>query len=82
MIQKRYEWLSNEGKKWTDWADFIADDSKLDYLRKEEKWQLKGVLKNEYRIVPDDTSHSFMAASTREMSDEEIKDWIEAENDY
>lgn len=40
--QKRYEYFSKNGKRWSGW---------FDYDGREYKWQLKGKLKNEYRIV-------------------------------
>lgn len=52
MIQKRYETFTSKGKVWLDWSDYEEDDSKLDYLQKEEYWQLKPKLRNEYRIKP------------------------------
>ena len=51
MIQKRYQYISSEGIKWTEWSDYMDDDSKLEYLQKEEAWQLKSKLKNEYKLV-------------------------------
>ena len=51
MIQKRYQYFSSTGVSWTEWKDYIADDSKLEYLQKEEPYQLKPKLRNEYRIV-------------------------------
>ena len=51
MIQKRYQYYSKEGVKWSEWSDYMDDDSKLEYLQKEEKYQLKPKLLNEYRIV-------------------------------
>lgn len=51
MIQKRYQYYSKEGIKWTEWSDYMDDDSKLEYLQKEEIYQLKPKLLNEYRIV-------------------------------
>lgn len=50
MIQKRYQYRSKEGIVWTEWQDFMDDDTALLRLQKEEQWQLKP-LKNEYRIV-------------------------------
>ena len=50
MIQKRYQYRSKEGVVWTEWQDFVDDDTMLLRLQKEEQWQLKP-LKNEYRIV-------------------------------
>lgn len=51
MVQKRYEYMSREGVKWTPWSDYCEDDSQLSRLQKEEQWQLKPRLRNEYRIV-------------------------------
>ena len=51
MIQKRYQYISSEGIKWTEWSDYMDDDSKLEYLQTEEAWQLKPKLKNQYKIV-------------------------------
>ena len=51
MIQKRYQYYSKEGIKWSEWSDYMDDDSKLEYLQKEERYQLKPKLLNEYRIV-------------------------------
>ena len=51
MIQKRFEYFTSEGVKWTDWSDYIEDDSKLEYLQREEAYQLKPKLRNEYRVV-------------------------------
>ena len=51
MVQKRYQIFTPEGVSWTDWINYEADDSKLSYLQKEEAWQLKPKLKNEYKIV-------------------------------
>lgn len=39
-MQKRFEYWSREGKKWTEW--FAYDGEKF-------PWQLKNKLKNEYR---------------------------------
>lgn len=50
MIEKRYEYMGPKGKQWTQWMDFCKDDSKLEYLQTEEKYQLKPRLLNEYRI--------------------------------
>ena len=50
MIEKRYQYYSSQGIQWTEWRDYIDDDSKLEYLQKEEKFQLKPHLKNEFRI--------------------------------
>ena len=51
MIQKRYQYYNSTGVEWTDWTDYIEDDSKLEYLQREEAYQLKPKLRNEYRIV-------------------------------
>ena len=51
MIQKRYERFGPNGVEWTEWRDYIEDDSKLEYLQKEEPYQLKPKLRNEYRVV-------------------------------
>lgn len=39
-MQKRFEYWSSEGKKWTEW--FVYDGEKF-------PWQMKNKLKNEYR---------------------------------
>lgn len=52
MIQKRYQYISPKGLCWTEWSDYEEDDTKLSTLQKEESWQLKPKLKNEYRIKP------------------------------
>ena len=51
MIQKRYQFYSKEGVKWTPWSNYKSDNSQLSELRKEEKYQLKPHLLNEFRIV-------------------------------
>lgn len=48
MIEKRYQYLSSQGVKWTPWFPFREGDS-LKGL-KLEKWQVKGKLVNEYRV--------------------------------
>ena len=40
MRQKRYQYYSKDGIKWSSW---------FDYDGYEEPWQLKNKLKNEYR---------------------------------
>jgi hypothetical protein len=40
--QKRYEYFTRNGKAWSDWFNFDG---------KEEKWQTKGKLLNEYRTI-------------------------------
>ena len=39
-MEKRYEYWTREGKKWTEWFEY--DGEKF-------PWQLKNKLKNEYR---------------------------------
>ena len=39
-MQKRYEFWSREGKKWSEWFDNNGE---------KYPWQLKNKLKNEYR---------------------------------
>ena len=39
-MEKRYEFWSREGKKWTEWFEYDGE---------KYKWQLKNKLKNEYR---------------------------------
>jgi hypothetical protein len=51
MILKRYQYISREGIKWTPWSKYCEDDSQLSRLQKEEKYQLKPHLLNEFRIV-------------------------------
>lgn len=51
MIQKRYQFYGKEGVEWTSWSDYEADDSQLLRLRKEEKYQLKPHLLNDFRII-------------------------------
>lgn len=51
MIQKRYQHPTIDGIQWTHWFDYCKDDSQLKRLQKEEKWQFKNLLLNEYRIV-------------------------------
>jgi len=51
MVQKRYQRFTKDGIVWSSWMNFCNDDSKLEYLQKEEKWQLKPKLKNEFRII-------------------------------
>lgn len=45
MIQKRYEYFSKDGKKWTSWFNTTLKDMP------NEKWQLAHKLLNEYRII-------------------------------
>ena len=51
MIQKRFQYWSAQGKTWTDWFNYDEDDSKLELIRKNEEYQVKNKLKNEYRVV-------------------------------
>ncbi|MBO7692959.1 MAG: hypothetical protein J6Y28_01675 [Acholeplasmatales bacterium] len=52
MIQKRYQHYNKDNKiVWTDWFNILTDDKNIEQLRKEQYWQLKGKLKNEFRIV-------------------------------
>ena len=44
IYQKRYQYYSNEGIKWTEWFNC----SKFSVG---EKWQMKGKLLNEYRTI-------------------------------
>ena len=51
MIQKRFQYRTNKGIQWTDWLPYSKDNTKLSSIQKEEKWQLKPTLRNEFRIV-------------------------------
>jgi hypothetical protein len=51
MIEKRYQYFSNEGIQWSPWIPYVEDDSMIDSLKADEKWQLKGKLLNEFSIV-------------------------------
>ena len=52
MIQKRYQYLSDQGTVWTDWHNYSEDDSLLEALKKTEKYQLMHPkLLNEFRRV-------------------------------
>lgn len=51
MIQKRFQYRTNKGIQWTDWLPYVKDNTKLSSIQKEEKWQLKPNLRNEFRIV-------------------------------
>ena len=51
MIQKRYQYIKRSGVEWTDWFNYCEDDTQLNILQTEEKYQLKSKLLNEYRIV-------------------------------
>ena len=52
MIQKKYQFFSKEGIKWTDWFDTLKKDEELENLRITQYWQLKDKLLNEFRIKP------------------------------
>lgn len=43
MRQKRYQYYSSEGIKWTKWFNTTDKDN--------YKWQMKGKLLNEYREI-------------------------------
>lgn len=49
MVEKRYQWLSNTGIRWTKWFPFKKGNS----TKGLEKWQVRNKLLNEYRIVKD-----------------------------
>ena len=51
MIQMRYEYMSAQGKTWTNWYNIEADDSKLQKLKEMYPWQVLNKLKNEFRII-------------------------------
>lgn len=51
MIEKRYQWLSNQGVKWTSWFPFRAGNTLRGQVL--EKWQVKNKLANEYRVIND-----------------------------
>lgn len=50
MIQKRYQYFSKGGIKWTDWFD-LPNATNIEKLRKERALQL-GKLINEFRVKP------------------------------
>ena len=52
MIEKRYQYLSSQGVKWTPWFPFREGNS-LKGQKDLEKWQVKGKLANEYRVIND-----------------------------
>lgn len=57
MLQKRYESYGPKGKAWTKWFDLMGSkDADLPKLQKEEKWQVKDKLRNEFRIKPKEES--------------------------
>lgn len=51
MIQKRYQHISRNGIEWTNWYDYSPHDHLLKVFQKEEKWQLKNHLLNEFRVI-------------------------------
>lgn len=51
MIQKRYQYFSKGGIKWTDWFD-LSNAINIEELRQERYWQYKGKLRNEFRFKP------------------------------
>lgn len=51
MIQTRYQHYGPNGIEWTKWVDLDPDDSHLEELKKNQKWQVKDKLLNEYRVV-------------------------------
>ena len=51
MIQTRYQYFSSKGIAWTDWRDLDPDDSHLEDLQKNQKWQVKDKLLNDYRVI-------------------------------
>lgn len=51
MIQTRYQHYGPKGIEWTKWVDLDPDDSHLEELKKNQKWQVKDKLLNEYRVV-------------------------------
>lgn len=51
MIQKRYEYWSDQGKTWSDWFDYNSDNSKLAAIQANELYQFGKKLRNEFRIV-------------------------------
>ena len=50
-IQKRYQYISKDGVVWTEWFNYCEDNSLLRTFQKEEKYQLKNHLLNEFRVV-------------------------------
>lgn len=51
MIQKRYQRFVRGGIIWSSWFNYCEDDSQLKTIKKENKWQLKPKLKNEFRVI-------------------------------
>ena len=49
MIQKRYQYYSSDGIKWTKWFNYEKDNSKIFQLQKKDKIQNKHLL-NEFRL--------------------------------
>ena len=53
MLQKRYESYGPKGKEWTDWFNLMGyKDEDLARLQRDEKWQVRNLLHNEYRVKP------------------------------
>lgn len=51
MIQTRYQYYGPNGIAWTDWRDLEPDDTQLEKLQTEQKWQVKDKLLNEFRVI-------------------------------
>lgn len=51
MIQKRYEYWSNQGKTWSDWFNYDENNNNLTALQTNEQFQLGKKLRNEFRII-------------------------------
>lgn len=50
MIQKRYQYFSKGGIKWTNWFNTPKRDEELETLKVKQYWQIKNKLLNEFRI--------------------------------
>ena len=50
-IQKRYQYYSRLGIVWTPWFNISSDDSQLERLKREEKYQFGTKYLNEYRVI-------------------------------
>ena len=50
-IQKRYQYNSKFGIVWTPWFNCSSDDTQLERLEREEKYQFGTKYRNEYRII-------------------------------
>lgn len=57
-IEKRYQHWSRDGIVFTPWFKIRDTDEDYEHLVKEEKWQMKNKLKNEYRIVQEDNNNN------------------------